>query len=93
MFLKLFAVVTVEDLINGYYVSRVHAPRPFRLTHRRAHDIGHFGEQVERMVGGVLDGARVELLQRRVPHVHGHFSRIAHRRLVQHVIRNERKHG
>lgn len=93
MFLKLFTVVPVEHFVHGYDVRGVRTPGSLRLAHRRTHDVGHLGEQVESMVGGVLDGSRVELLQGRVPDVYGHFSGVGHRRLVQNVVRNEREYG
>lgn len=93
MFLELFTVVAVEYFVHGYNVGGVHAPGPFRLAHWRANDVGHFGEQVERVIGGVLDNPGIELFQRRIANVYGYFSRIGHRRLVQYVIRDEREHG
>lgn len=78
MFLKLFTVVAVEYFVHGYHVRSVRTSGPLRLAHRRAHDIRHFGKQVESMVRGVLDGTGVEFLQSRVSNVHGHFSRIGH---------------
>jgi len=79
VFLELFTVVTVEYFVHGYDVSGVRAPRPFRLAHRRANDVGYFGEQVEGMIGGVLDDPRVEFFQSRIPNVHSHFTGIGHR--------------
>lgn len=93
VFLELFTVVAVEYFIHGYDVSGVRASRPLRLAHRRTHDVGHFGEQVERMISGVLDDTWVEFFESRVPNVHSHFTRIGHRRFIQHVICNEREHG
>lgn len=93
VFLELFTVVAVEYFVHGYHVRGVRASGPLRLAHRWAHDIRHFGKQVESMVRGVLDGPGVEFFQSRVPNVHGHFPRIGHRTFVQHVIRDEREHG
>lgn len=93
VFLELFTVIAVEYFVHRYDVSGVRTSRPLRLAHRRAHNVGHFGEQVKRMIGGVLDDSRVEFFQSRIPNVYRHFTRIGHRRLIQHVICNEREHG
>jgi hypothetical protein len=61
VFLELFTVVAVEYFIYRYYIGGVHAPGPFRLAHWWANDVSYFGEQVKRMVGGVLDNPWIEL--------------------------------
>lgn len=93
MFLEPFAVVAVEHLVYGHDVGSVRAPRPLGLANWRAHDVGHLSEQVERVVGSVLDRPRVKFFQRSVSHVHCHLPGVGCRRLVQHVVRDEREHG
>lgn len=93
VFLEPFAVVTVEHLVHGHDVGGMRAPGPLGLADWRAYDVGHLGEQIERVVGGVLDRSWVELLQRGVPHVHCHLPGVGRRRLVQHVVCDEREHG
>lgn len=93
MFLKLFTVIAVEHLVHGYDVGGVHASGSLGLADRRAHDVRHLGEQVKCVVGGVLDGPGVELLQGCVSHIHSNLSGVGHRRLVENVVRDEREHG